>query len=300
MWALGIIAAGCKSQSQPTVNPQDARAAAPPEPAPLASQPVTWTCTGTPCPWGPKQTNHAVVWPTSTKALAIRLGYTTSAAIYLPAAQADGAEVSVESGVATVHAGRPGEATHRLLATLKAGESLRVSGIKSGEVVSVQGDAAFTYRVALKKPPQRQPGTVVSSIGARWQCNKVPGCTGDPWPGAVITWPEWSAKQSNGRTGNASVSRSVVSDAGEKLYPYMGAWAEGCDVTAEEGMVQIIEWKYGAETWRSTILLPGDSHVIHLVPPENGALIEADDGVTSFSVSLRDCTPQRIRRDGKR
>ena len=316
-WALGIVAAGCKPQSQPPVAvapKHDAvadiavlDAGAPPEAAPrtLASQLVTWTCTGTPCPWGSSLSNHAVVWPASSGPFATRLGYTVSAAIYLPAAQADGADFSVETGTATVHAGSLAAVTHRVLATIKANESLHVSGIASGEVVSVQGNAPFTYRVALhpapppnQPPPQNPPrppdsgGRVVNSIAARWPCNKVPGCFSDPWTGAVITWPAWSAKQSNGRSGN--VSRSVFSVAGEPLYPYMGAWAEGCEVTAEAGAVQVVEWQHGAEQWRSTVLQPGESHVIHLIPPENGALIEAVEGVTSFRVSLRNCTPQRI------
>jgi hypothetical protein len=134
---------------------------------------------------------------------------------------------------------------------------------------------------------------VVRSIAARWRCNPVPGCFSDPWTGAVIAWPKGTADQSNGRSGN--VSRSVFSVAGEPLYAYMGAWAEGCEVNAESGTVQVVEWQHGAEQWRSTVLQPGDYHVIHLVPPENGALIEAAEGVTSFSVSLRDCTPQRIK-----
>ena len=34
--------------------------------------------------------------------------------------------------------------------------------------------------------------------------------------------------------------------------------------------------------------------VIHLVPPENGAMIESYDGSPGFSVSLANCTPQRM------
>jgi len=312
--ALAIVAAGCKPQSKPpvTLPSQDAGAvdvaapdaAAPPETgtATQPSQLVTWTCTGNPCPWGSSQSNHAVVWPASARALATRLGYTVSAAIYLPAAQANGADLAIETGTATVHAGLPSAVSHRVLATLKAGESFRVSAVASGEVVSVQGDAPFRYRATLHpaappdQPPRRPPGSgggrLVRSIAARWRCNKVPGCFSDPWTGAVIAWPEGTANQSNGRPGN--VSRSVFSVAGEPLYPYMGAWAEGCDVTAESGIVQVVEWQHGAEQWRSTTLHPGESNVIHLVPPENGALIEAAEGVNRFSVTLRDCTPQRI------
>ena len=313
LWALAVAAA-CKPQSKPpiTIVPHDATpadAAAPDAAAPAetgtqtrASQLVTWTCTGNPCPWGASQSNHAVVWPASAGALTTRLGYTVSAAIYLPATSANGADVAIETGTATLHAGLPSAISHRVLATLKAGESFRISTVPSGEVVSVQSDAPFSYRATLhaapdQPPPQRPPGggpgRLARSIAARWRCNPVPGCFSDPWTGAVIAWPEWSANQSNGRPGN--VSRSVFSVAGEPLYPYMGAWAEGCDVTAETGVVQVVEWQHGAEQWRSTVLKPGEWHVIHLVPPENGALIEAAEGVTSFSVTLRNCTPQQIK-----
>ncbi len=335
---LGLVAVGCKSEpkSEPkppvVVAPHDTGTApaAPPADAPeasstLASQQVTWRCTADPCPWGASQTNHAVVWPASTGALASRLGYTVSAAVYLPAAFANGAEISVETGAATIHAGPPATVTHRLLATIQAGESLRVSGLASGEVVSVQGDAPFTYRAALhpgapsneppppspKSPPKNQPppkpptkqpnepakptdttSRVVDSIAALWRCNDVPGCTSEPWTGAVIAWPEWSAHPGNGRPGNNS--RSVFSTRGEPLYPYMGPWADGCEITSEAGSVQIVEWQWGAPQWRSTRLSPGESHVIHLGPSETGALIEAAEGETRFRVSLRNCTPQRI------
>jgi hypothetical protein len=133
---------------------------------------------------------------------------------------------------------------------------------------------------------------VVRSIAARWRCHNTPGCFSDPWTGSVIAWPEWAAYQSNGRTGN--VLRFVYSTRGEPLHAYMGAWANGCEVTAESGLPKVVEWKRGSEQWRETVLHPGESHVIALVPPEDGALIEGPDDSSSFSVSLRNCTPQRL------
>jgi hypothetical protein len=130
------------------------------------------------------------------------------------------------------------------------------------------------------------------STRALWRCNRTPGCFSEPWTGAVIAWPAWSAHQSNGRTGN--VLRYVYTTGGKPLYPYMGAWAEGCKVTAASGAVVVVEWQRGASEWRETKLGPGESHVIHLVPPEDGALIESPEGTQEFSVSLDSCTPQQI------
>jgi hypothetical protein len=75
----------------------------------------------------------------------------------------------------------------------------------------------------------------------------------------------------------------------------MAAWAQGCKVTAESGLVLVVEWQRGAEVWRQTPLFPGQSHVIDLVSGEDGALIESYEGSPGFSVSLENCTPQRIR-----
>jgi len=77
----------------------------------------------------------------------------------------------------------------------------------------------------------------------------------------------------------------------------MGSWANGCEVTAVSGVVVIIEWERGSNVWRSTSLQPGQTHTIQLTSPENGAMIETDDGhVGGFSVSLQNCTPQVIQK----
>ncbi len=131
----------------------------------------------------------------------------------------------------------------------------------------------------------------VGGIPALWSCN-IAECTSADWVGAVISWPSWSAYQSNARTGDNS--RSVFSFQDAALYPYMGAWADGCQVTAVTGTTLIIEWQRGLDTWRETYLNPGESHTIDLVSPEDGAMIEAPNGFTSFSVSLANCNPQNI------
>jgi hypothetical protein len=271
-------------------------AATPSDPG-TASQTVTWTCTDSPCPWGDSLSGQALVWPAAAQAIDTRLGYTVSAGVYLPAGSANGADISIETGDASAYAGLPGADSHRLLATVTAGQTFRVAGLASGEVLSVQADAEFTYHATLPSPgdpgddPGGPHGDVIVSTQALWRCNSA-DCSGDDWTGAVIPWPAWAAHQNNARSGNQS--RSVFSPDGTPLYPYMGAWAQGCEVTAESGTVLIIEWQRGTDVWRETWLTPRQSHVINLVPPENGAMIETYDGSPGFSVSLRNCTPQPI------
>lgn len=262
------------------------------EPA-LSSQIVTWTCTGSPCPWGSSASNPAIVWPAAAGAIATRLGYTVSAGIYLPAARANGAAIAIESGTANAFAGAPGDGAHRWLGTIAAGQTFHVTGLASREVLSVQADADFTYRATLAPttPDPDPPPDVIQSTQALWRCN-TPGCASADWTGAVIHWPAWAAYQTNARAGE--MSRSVFSVDGAPLHAYMGAWAEGCEVTAESGTVLIVEWQRGTDAWREIWLYPGQSHVIHLVSPENGALIESYEGSPGFSASLRNCTPQPI------
>ena len=133
----------------------------------------------------------------------------------------------------------------------------------------------------------------VSSVPATWQCN-IPGCSYPDWIGSVVYWPSETAYEDNGRTG--SNSRTVYSQQGEKLYPYMGAWADGCQVTGVSGTTLIIEWQRGADVWRETYLEPGQSHTISLTSPENGAMIEGVDGffLPGFTVLLANCSPQII------
>jgi hypothetical protein len=251
---------------------------------------VTWSCTASPCPWGDTLSNPAIAWPESAAPVATRLGYTASPAPYLPAESANGVTLSITSGAASLFAGQPSDASHRWIAAVAAGESYQVAGLAPGEVLSVQSDTDFGYRVAPgdADPP---PVDAIAATPAFWRCN-IPECTGDDWTGAVIAWPAWAAYQSNARSGDQS--RSVFAADDTPLYPYMGAWAQGCEVTAESGTVLIIEWQRGTDTWRATALQPRQSHVIELVAPEDGAMIETYDGMSAFSVSLRNCTPQPI------
>src|SRR5581483_121275 len=42
------------------------------------SETVTWTCVGTPCPWGNSTSGQAIVWPESADPVNSRLGYAVS------------------------------------------------------------------------------------------------------------------------------------------------------------------------------------------------------------------------------
>jgi hypothetical protein len=255
---------------------------------------VTWTCTNSGCPWGTEPfTGYALTWPAGTDASSNRIGYTTSKAIYLGANRANGTKVSIDSGTASLYAGFPGAQSHRLITTLSASQTFTVSGIASGEVLSVQSDSAFYFHVEVSNytdPPSN--GNTVNSVFARWVCN-LEDCHDQDWYSAVINWPSWAAYQTNNRTGENS--RSVFStETGTPLYPYMGSWANGCKVTATSGTVLIIEWQRGTNVWRETWLNPGDTHTIHLTAPEDGAMIEAEDYSPGFSVQLENCTPQPL------
>jgi len=289
----GAPDAGAPDAGAPDAGAPDA--GAPDDGASVAgtSQVVTWTCARSPCPWGDSLGNPALVWPAEAGAITNRLGYTASAVVYLPAVKANGASISVDTGTANAYAGQPDAASHRRLASISAGQTYQVSGVASGEVVSVQADSAFTYRVALggASGDGDHPIDAIAATQALWRCN-VPECSGGDWTGAVINWPSWAAYHDNARARD--LSRSVFAADDTPLYPYMGAWAQGCEVTAESGTVLIIEWQRGTDVWRETWLQPRQSHVIALVPPEDGAMIETFDGSPGFSVSLKNCTPQPL------
>lgn len=258
---------------------------------------VVWSCSAGPCPWGTPLTGQALAWPSDWAASSSRLGYETSAGVYLDAATAADKYVTVLSGSASAYAGLPGAESHRLLGVMGPGQTIALAGLQAGEVVSVQSSDVFTYTFTPGGTPTDPPPTppdadVIQSTMAYWRCN-IPECQDTDWTGGVVNWPSWAAYENNARTGTNS--RSVFGSGGEQLYPYMGAWAQGCEVTAVSGTVLIIEWLRGTDTWRETYLQPGQTHVIGLVAPENGALIESVDSWSSFSVRLNNCTPQQIR-----
>jgi len=292
------------------------------------SQLITWSCSSSPCPWGTTLTDQALVWPEALGATNSRLGYTTSAGIYLPANTATGLRITITSGSATIYAGQPNAGSHYPLAALATGQSHVLTGLAPGEVVSVQSSAEFAYEftwqsAATATPTATDPtltpttetstptavpteatptATIVactdpsacnpvSSIDAHWRCN-IPNCAAPDWVGSVINWPSWAAYASNARSG--SNSRTVYSIDGEILYPYMGAWADGCQITVVSGTALIIEWKRGTDVWRQTPLSPGETYTISLTAPEDGAMIETFDYYPPFSVVLENCTPEEV------
>ena len=95
-----------------------------------ASQVVTWTCVGNPCYWGATVSGNSVVWPETLAPLAGRLGYITSAGVYLREEAASGMTIKITAGSAKVYAGPPDIALHRVLATLSAGQSYRSRGLQ--------------------------------------------------------------------------------------------------------------------------------------------------------------------------
>lgn len=288
----GMVDAGTPDSGTPDAAPPDAALPDAGPPA-IASQAVTLTCVGTPCPSGSPVSTQAIVWPAIEGAVNTQLGYLLSAAIYLPGVRANGADISIASGTATVQWGYPQEQTPRWQGSFGAGQTFHVTGIPDDSLLSVQGSARFTYHITLP-PPSDPLGSTAGSIRSKqafWRCN-TPGCSFPDWTGAVIDWPSADAYNTNARSGENS--RSVFSTDGTSLFPYMGTWAQGCKVTATAGVLLIIEWQRGTDTWRETHLYPGQSHVIALASPENGAMLETYDGSPGFSVSLKNCTPQPV------
>ena len=292
--APGGITASAPPPSSPAASVPAPSAGTPAAPPFLRdnSERVTWACKGEPCPWGASLDGHALVWPTGSPATTARLGYLVSAPIYLPGPSANGATVRVLAGKAVVYAGPPDQVRHRELAMVTSGRAFRIVGLPPGVVASVQSDGAFSYELT----PARTENLRAADEGERsrlavWTCDR-PGCTDPEWMGMVISWPSWSAHQSNGRPGAGS--RAVQTLDGEPLYPYMGAWANGCKVTATSGDALIVEWRRGAETWRETRLRQGQTHVIALLPSEDSALIESNDPSPGFSVTFESCTPRPL------
>ena len=266
----------------------------PPDPPPSSgpsSKLVVWNCTSNPCPWGASTDGHALVWPAVTNPVTHRLGYTVTDGIYLPAEVANGMMVWIDSGSASLYVGMPNGASHSLLTTITAGGFYEVQGVPPGGVLSVQSSAQFSYAFTLADSAPIGDPNDIQSVSAYWRCN-LPGCNWDNWAGAVINWPSWAAYSTNARSGISS--RTVYSLNGELLYPYMGAWANGCQVTAKSGTVLIIEWERGTDVWRETYLGAGETHVINLTSPEDGAMIETYDAGPPFSVELHNCTPQAL------
>jgi hypothetical protein len=228
--------------------------------------------------------------------------------VYAAADKVVGWKVTVTAGNVSVYFGTPSGA-HGALASLRAGQSYTMPTRSAGEVVSLHSGDSFQYTLTPGTPPSEPTGQPTGQPTGKPACTDPTDCdpvswvasvwryTGsetDPgdWYGGVITWPSWSAFSTNNREGfNA---RAVFSKSGERLYPYMGAWADGCQVEVVSGDALIIEWERGLDEWRETHLSAGDNYTIDLVGSENGAMIETPNNSAPFQVALSNCTPQKI------
>jgi hypothetical protein len=132
---------------------------------------------------------------------------------------------------------------------------------------------------------------VVDALRVNWRCEE-PGCSYEDWRAFAVVWPSWAAHSTNLR---AEVrARRTFDEAGVEVYPYMGVWSDGCEVTSVSGVALIIEWERGTDEWRETLLAPGETHVIDLVGRENSAMIETIDDSTALQVTLQNCVPQPV------
>ena len=109
---------------------------------------------------GPTLSGDAVVWPETMAPLAGRLGYITSAGVYLPADIATGMTITITAGTAAVFAGMPDVALHRMLTMLSTDQSYVITGLAAGEIISVQSNqGTFAYVLTMPDgtpvPPHR-------------------------------------------------------------------------------------------------------------------------------------------------
>jgi hypothetical protein len=266
----------------------------PPPPSPgTPSQLVTWNCTSSPCPMGASTSQQALVWPASANPTKLKLGYTATQAVYLPHNWVAGTTITVKSGTATAYADVPGSTVHNAITTISAGGTYTFNAITSGQVLSLVGSAEFRYEVTLGAfvpNPPAPPANVIQSTPTEWRCDFA-NCPGN-WYSHTIPWPSWSAYSDNARTGNKF--RRTYDQNGQVIHPYMGKWAHGCRVTSVSGVVLIIEWQRGTESWRETYLDRNQTYTINLTPPFDGAMIESYDESPGFSVTLENCNPQPL------
>ncbi|MBX5461116.1 MAG: hypothetical protein IRZ28_08500, partial [Steroidobacteraceae bacterium] len=215
-----------------------------PPPSDQVSKLVTWSCTGSPCPWGSSLTGHALAWPAEANPINMRFGYTTSDGIYLPASRANGAVIWIDEGSATVFAGAPGASSHRVLATIDVGEFYEVSGLEPNEVLSVQSDYPFTYQFDLPPPPEpgeepQAPPVGTPSELVTWMCHSSSCPWGTSLTGHALVWPS-DAQASNLRL-TYTASRPIYLDANR---------ANGTKIAVISGSAALFAGLPGAESHR--------------------------------------------------
>ncbi len=273
---------------------------------------VTWNCTGSPCPWGTTTANPAMVWPASVSPVSARLGYTATHAVYAPAAAVTGMTVTITSGSASIYAGAPDASTHRVVSNIATGQSFTITNVTAGEYVSVQSGNPFSFQLTDATTTTTGPATttttipssqpcsdpvtcdIVTSLAGYWYCTpNTPDCQyTDVWVAEAISWPSWAAYSSNNRTGYSD--RTAYGADGQEIYPYMGPWADGCQVEVISGEALIVEWERGTDVYRQTEVFAGQVYTIDLLGSENSALIETWDYKPPISVRLTNCNPQPV------
>jgi hypothetical protein len=242
---------------------------------------------------GAAVSQQALVWPAATNPTKAKLGYTATQGVYLPHNWVAGTTVTVKSGTATAYVDAPNSTLHNAITTISAGGTYTFNAISTGQVLSLAGNAEFTYELTLGTfvpSPPTPPANVILSTPTEWRCDFA-SCPGN-WYSHTIPWPSWSAYSDNARAGEKF--RRTYGPNGEVIHPYMGKWANGCRVTAVSGVVLIIEWQRGTESWRETYLDPNQTYTINLTPPFDGAMIESFDESPGFSVTLENCSPQPL------
>jgi len=207
---------------------------------------------------------QALVWPVDRESTTAHLGYTASASVYLFGSRANGADIWIDTGTATVQAGLPGDVWFRTLSTVHAGSSFHVSGVGFGEVLSVQSDQPFSYRIIVPPPTPPAGGPPVNegegttdagnsvtvalrSRRAELLQRRLDGR--DHLMAVGVGAPGQLPSGQPGATGLRVGRHTAVS--------IHGPVGRGCEVTGTSGITRVIEWQHGASQWRDTWLYPG-------------------------------------------
>lgn len=113
---------------------------------------VSYTCTGSPCPWGQPQEYH-LEWP--EYGVNQRLGYTLSHDIYLPAANAVSVTIEITAGSATLYAVEALTSTNDYeITTLTTGQAYTIteSDVVAPEHIQLHSFFPFSYIIYPVEP----------------------------------------------------------------------------------------------------------------------------------------------------
>ncbi|MGD9695523.1 MAG: hypothetical protein AB7V42_07685 [Thermoleophilia bacterium] len=243
---------------------------------------VTWACTGAPCPWGASLSGNAVVWPASVSPVAVRLGYTTSQPIYLPADRANGATITVTSGGAAIYAGRPEDGSHRQIGSAGPGSPFQIAGLAAGEVVSVQNDGGpFAYGFAIgdsetPAPPPASQGT--DSQAVTWTCTGAPCPWGSSTGGNAAVWP----------SGSGATAARLGYTVSAPIYLPASA-ANGAVITITGGSANLFAGAPDAPSHNFiTTLNTGQSYTVAGLAADQVLSLQNDSAAFAYGVTLGD------------